>query len=687
MDEKKNEEIKKDMGEESGDVITVVDDYDDFQTMVKDRKNDSSEAEHKKAASVEEDINKKNSAKEKESINDKAEEKKEATKDKLEEKKESAKDKLEEKKEAINDKLEEKKEATKDKLEEKKESAKEKAEEKKEALKEKVDEKKEAAKEKIEEKTDSVKEKAEKEKESIKDKVEKEVAATKEEIDNKPYIDNTKKSSGAKKGILITLGVVASLLIIAYIAGFVYFSSHFYQYASVNGIDVAGMDKASAKSVLDNFYKNYKITLETIDLKEAVIDGKDIDAKVNVHDNFDDLYKQQETYLWFVNMFEIHDFKLDADATWNEDKLNDLLSSMDFLDEANMKSPEDAYIGVNDNKFEIIKEVLGSTINREKFDSKLAEAIASVQSSLNLYDAGCYELPKVYADDEELVKEYEGKKEYAQYVVNIQMDDLLLEPGMDLYDAVFEKSGDSYQISKTKVAKYVNDLANQYDTMGKERTFTTSFSGKKITTQGTAFGYELDKEATTNALYNALTAGKASTVEAVFISKGKTLQGENDIGDTYVEVNLSEQRVIAYKNGKKFAEGDCVSGNEAAGHGTTTGLYQVQDKLSPTVLRGEKKPVTKTVTKKNKKGKKVKKTETTYEYEYESPVTYWLQFNGGQGLHDAAGWRSAYGGSIYYYSGSHGCVNLPLDLAKQLYETIQVGDPVIVYFWDNENRK
>ena len=330
---------------------------------------------------------------------------------------------------------------------------------------------------------------------------------------------------------------------------------------------------------------------------------------------------------------------------------------------------------------------MGSTIDSAQFDKVLKDSLFSVQSKLDLYASDCYVLPKVYSEDEELVNEYDAKKEYAQYVINIQMDDLKLEPGMDLYDAVLEKSGDGYKISKDKVAKYVNDLANEYDTMGKERTFTTSYDNKKITTTGTAFGYELNKEETTEALYKALTAGKASTVEAVFTSKGKTLQGENDIGDTYVEVNLSEQRVFAYKDGKKFAEGDCVSGKEAAGHGTHIGLYQVQDKKSPTVLRGEKKPVTKTVKKKNKKGKKVEKTVTKYEYEYESPVTYWLQFNGGEGLHDAAGWRSAYGGSIYYYSGSHGCVNLPLDLAKTIYGTIEVGDPVIVYFWDNEHRK
>ena len=447
------------------------------------------------------------------------------------------------------------------------------------------------------------------------------------------------------------------------------------------------MNKESAKNVLDSFYNNYNLTLKTIDLDEITIEGKDIDVKVTVHDDFDNLFVQQNPSLWFVNMFNIHSFDIDADATWDEDELDKVLASMDFLDEKNMTAPEDAYIGINEDQFDIIEEVLGTTINRTEFDKAVNNALSTVQSELNLYDVGCYELPKIYSDNKELVREYDSKKEYAKYVVNIQMDDLTLEPGMDLYNAVLEKSGDSYTVSKSKVEKYVSDLADQYDTMGKDRTFITSFDGKEITTTGSAFGYELDKDATTDALYKALTANKASTVEAVFISKGKTLLGDNDIGDTYVEVNLSEQRVVAYKNGKKFAEGDCVSGKEAAGHGTHTGLYQVQDKLSPTVLRGEKVPVTKTVKKKNKKGKTVEKTTTSYEYSYESPVTYWLQFNGGEGLHDAAGWRSSYGGSIYYYSGSHGCVNLPLDLAKQIYENIEVGDPVIVYFWDNENRK
>ena len=48
------------------------------------------------------------------------------------------------------------------------------------------------------------------------------------------------------------------------------------------------------------------------------------------------------------------------------------------------------------------------------------------------------------------------------------------------------------------------------------------------------------------------------------------------------------------------------------------------------------------------------------------------------GLHDAS-WRSSFGGSIYVYNGSHGCVNLPSSAAAELYEIIDVGCPVLIH--------
>ncbi len=497
-------------------------------------------------------------------------------------------------------------------------------------------------------------------------------------------MDNANPKS--KKTLWIVLGVAASLLIIAYFTGFIYFSGHFYQDAVINGVNVSGMNKDLAKQTLDNFYKDYVLTIETIDGNQITIDGKDISMQISLRDEFHACFKKQQAYLWFVNMFSPHEFEIGADAKWEDSALSDIFNEMKMLDKKVMVAPKDAYVGVEDGKFTIVKEVLGSTIDRDKFEAAVRDSLSSVMASLIMVEAGCYDLPDIYDTDEGLKEELELKNEYAQGEVKLQLDDITLEPGMELYDKVLEKKNDSYEVSQKLVRKYVQSLAKEYNTLDSDRTFTTSFNDKTVKVHGSAFGYELNEEETEKVLYKALTSGKPSTVEVVFDSKGYTLNGENDIGDTYIEVNLSEQKVIAYKNGKKLAEGDCVSGKEAAGHGTCIGLYAIQDKLSPTVLRGEKKPVTKTVTKKKGK-KKVKVQETTYEYEYESPVTFWMQFNGGIGLHDAAGWRSTYGGSIYYYSGSHGCVNLPYSLAETLYKNYDIGDPVVVYFWDNENRR
>ncbi|MBQ3466630.1 MAG: L,D-transpeptidase, partial [Firmicutes bacterium] len=42
-------------------------------------------------------------------------------------------------------------------------------------------------------------------------------------------------------------------------------------------------------------------------------------------------------------------------------------------------------------------------------------------------------------------------------------------------------------------------------------------------------------------------------------------------------------------------------------------------------------------------------------------------------------WRSNFGGDIYKYSGSHGCVNLPTNKAPELYNLISVGTVVIIH--------
>ena len=59
---------------------------------------------------------------------------------------------------------------------------------------------------------------------------------------------------------------------------------------------------------------------------------------------------------------------------------------------------------------------------------------------------------------------------------------------------------------------------------------------------------------------------------------------------------------------------------------------------------------------------------------YETPDVPWTSFfHRGYALHGAP-WRSSFG-----YSASHGCVNLPVDVAKWVYDFAPVGTPVTVH--------
>ena len=115
-----------------------------------------------------------------------------------------------------------------------------------------------------------------------------------------------------------------------------------------------------------------------------------------------------------------------------------------------------------------------------------------------------------------------------------------------------------------------------------------------------------------------------------------------------------------YQNGSIIFDSDFVSGNmSSSDRQTPSGIYQLYNKKGPEVLRGA--------------------IQANGLPEYETPVSYWMPFNGGIGFHDAT-WRWDFGGNIYQYDGSHGCINLPLSNAAVLYDIIQYNVPIICFY-------
>lgn len=129
----------------------------------------------------------------------------------------------------------------------------------------------------------------------------------------------------------------------------------------------------------------------------------------------------------------------------------------------------------------------------------------------------------------------------------------------------------------------------------------------------------------------------------------------NPYGHTCVEVNITTQTVNVYQGETLFLTSPCVTGYKDV-HNTTAGNFYIKGKERNTYLTGPT---------------------------WRSFVSFWMPFNGGMGLHDA-NWRGTshenFGGQIYVYDGSHGCVNLPYDVAEKLYSIAYVGMPVYVHY-------
>lgn len=203
----------------------------------------------------------------------------------------------------------------------------------------------------------------------------------------------------------------------------------------------------------------------------------------------------------------------------------------------------------------------------------------------------------------------------------------------------------SVTVSKSKIESYAADMASRHSGSDYKGSFVTT-GGSTLGYTVTYYGQKVNKSALADDIYKCVTGGTSGTRTAPYSSKSSKPYGGN-----YVEVDLSSQKLWLYKDGERIVTTSLVSGSVAEGHRTPTGIYSIYSKETDRYLSGEG---------------------------YRSFVHYWMPFLGGYGLHDAS-WRSSFGGTIYYYDGSHGCVNLPSSAAKKIYNNVSVGTKVILY--------
>lgn len=470
----------------------------------------------------------------------------------------------------------------------------------------------------------------------------------------------------SKKGSFIGLAVAAIVLaagMIAYGSVAIHYQTCFLPGTYINELDCSEMEVAQVAALLqEQSTQGYELeilgrtddgsigVLGTITAKDVEMELEDGLLSVQA------LFDQQNPLLWIgsVGKKEVK-HTLTPKLRYSEDKLTDLVESMDFMQEESGVAVSDAYLSEYSEElggYEIIPEVTGNQLDRERALQVINEAVNSKANQVNLEEAGCYLAPQVTAENEELVALRDTLNLWLS--TQITYDWVGREVVLDrklLQDWIYVENGEAI-LDEGQVADFVSANARKYDNYGKNRDFITS-QGVQLNLPSGAFGWKTDQDKEIEELTALIKEGAVTKREPVYSSKAPRKDG-NNIGSSYVEIDLTNQHLYLYKDGVLSHEANFVSGLMTDSECITPqGVFRITYKTTNATLRGG---------------------------DYAEFVHYWMPFHGNYGMHDAT-WRTEFGGTIYLTDGSHGCINLPLGDAEIIYNYMYDGYPVICYYY------
>lgn len=444
----------------------------------------------------------------------------------------------------------------------------------------------------------------------------------------------------------------------------------------VDGEDVSGLSVRAAQQRILSKYADSEIVLtenENEDLRGNLSDyGYEVDKEA-LQRVLENAFKEEKSSRTDVlkSIFDRFERKIEAGPQENTEVFEERVKS-DALGVARYGSADaELYYDPETDSCAIRDEIQGNEISDSALQDYVRDCIRqTLDEGGDLHKTFEFpwelcEKPSVYRDDPELTAKRDAINEYAgagiTYTFGEEKESYDL---LAIADKFLDIEDGKAEISSDKIEAFVQDLSDRYSTRYRDRTFTSTLAGEiTIPAKYNDYGYTILEEDEAEQLREDIESRQHVEREPVYLEKNSwgnpyylRRNGYDDLDGTYIEVDLTAQHVWYYKDGEVYTETDCVSGDVTDDHGTRTGCFPLAYKESPSVLTGGEG-----------------------DSEYEEKVQYWMPFFEGQGLHDAS-WRSYFGGSIYRGSGSHGCVNLPTYAAGEIYNAVETGTAIIIFY-------
>lgn len=454
---------------------------------------------------------------------------------------------------------------------------------------------------------------------------------------------------------LLLVAVILGL--ICYFAVVCFYKDVFMINTWINGVYCTGKTVEEVNTELLLQTKAPFLTIINQDGETGIIDMAEVAYQEDYTISLLVQKENQNPWLWPFEIAKKKDISLLPQRTWDEGALKLKIIELDIV-KKEITSVLKVKIVKGDSGYEMydnLYDVLQPDLLAEYVNQSFTNGELTVH--MRLSDA-YLDMP-VTPKQEQTRQQWEQLQEYLDcgIVYDMGAEQIAIDHEIASEFVLVDEDGKfildeqgNFQMDELAVERFIDDLAQEYNTVGGVLDFNAT-RGETVQVEYVTYGTELDTEAEKTYLKEAFSQGIRESHVPAYLQEGYA-RGKNDIGDTYIEVDMGMQKLYAYKNGELLLETDIVTGNMKRKWDTPEGVNFVYNKQKNRTLRGQG---------------------------YATPVDFWMPVNGGIGLHDAD-WRKEFGGEIYKTNGSHGCVNIPKEVMPTIYEEYEIGTPVIMFY-------
>ena len=460
------------------------------------------------------------------------------------------------------------------------------------------------------------------------------------------------------KKYICTSAIVGSVLLICALGTYVvnanYYDDHFLPGTVINTIDVGNMSHEDSSKLITEHVNTYSLKLKFRN-GTRVLRYKDL-KPVLQSDDLNKLIENQNRYSWIIREIGKNEDDIQVKYVVDEDVIRETV--MNLPEVQNGSAPENAKVLMDfAGDFYTVAEKEGTQLDTEKLIQVIKHAVENGESEVSLEKEHVYIEPKIRMNGKKIKRRVKKLERFKKSEIELKKSDgttqtLDFETTKD-----WLMSDEGCRIKEEDLMEhareYMKVFAAEDDNYGCFKDFmTTNYGIHRFETEY-VHGHRLNQTAMAKAIVKMLRTGGHHVLEPVYLNYVDSGVINSDL---YVEVDICNQHVYVYKNHELVLDCDCVSGTKGS-HDTPTGIFEVEEMEDGRRLEGY-----------NSYGEKT----------YSVWVNYWISFYPHYGLHDAS-WRDEFGGDIYYYDGSHGCVNLPKSAVAEIYDIVDYGTPVLVF--------